>query len=472
MLIGASECITTLLYILVTLVAVTHTGCYQRQLCCLGRNLTCIAVEDEINHPPMKIRRQRSQKGQKDRWFPTVYDRKMNRIGKLVLRDLIALDGVGLEALSNHEFEGYLNSQKEQLQLEELPSNTMVASPVHNQLIFGEPFYSSEQQQEKTDYYQRHRLIRYSLLNRYIPLVVKDSLGNTWPNTASRFAFLKNTAYDNFCYCDEKCVTSGDCCSDYAITCPRVFLLSKTTDCTVSEWSIWSHCVPDQGNCKIGIRTRKRNIERKPKHGGMECPSLVEKMSCFKECAQQKRRHQPEIAPVALILDYSYNKTREGFSRDHNHQEAFDKGKELYYYCAIYELGWVNSNCIDKTVILKLRTGSSICVECQPEAQLHHNIAASFTRIRNIFRDATRDENSANLLSSADYFHYRCTSDLNNGESGFWKLIGPKSCNGIWKRLKGGSELLFRFSTVTLRKVAIKTFKKSGLSCVKLKSTC
>ncbi|VIO91393.1 Uncharacterized protein BM_BM5396 [Brugia malayi] len=400
MFIGVSDWLLTVLSIVFTLVSIVHSGCYQKQLCCLGLNFTCIGIDNGIGDIPVKFRWQRLKKDRKGKWDPAVYNRKMKRNDKLTLRELIPLDGTGFGALSNHDyglFDNSLNSKREQTETVKLPNNTTVSPFVRYQLIFGQPFYPKGEQPETTLYYQRHKLIRYSLLNRHIPLTVKDLRSIGWPNDVTKLTFLGNTAYDNLCYCDEKCVTFDDCCSDYSFACP-------SSDCAVSEWSAWSQCIPDKGSCRTGVQTRKRTIDRKPKHGGTECPSLVEKMSCFKECPQPRRRHQPGITPVALLLDYSYNKTRERFSRSNIYKKIIDIGNNLLYYCGIYELGWVNSNCIDKKIGIKLYASNNICVECQPEAQLHSN---------------------AN----------KCTSDLNDGETGFWKLIGPKSCNGIWKRL-------------------------------------
>ncbi|OZC08742.1 thrombospondin type 1 domain protein [Onchocerca flexuosa] len=393
MFIGVSD---WLLYIVVTQIPIIRSGCYQKQLCCLGGNFTCIAVDDGIGHLPTKLRQQRLKKGRRGRWHTV--DRKMKRIGKLVKQDFLADNG--LEVASNHGYDSsgdYLNNQGEQTDSIKLSNNIEISPFVRYQLIFGQPSYSEEQQPETIRYYKRHKLIRYSLLNQHIPITLKDSRDIEGSNDASKLTFLRNTLHDNLCYCDEKCLTFGDCCSDYSFVCPP-------SDCAVSEWSAWSSCIPDQGDCGTGIQTRKRTIDRKPEHGGMKCPSLVEKMSCFNECPQQKRQHQSETTPVALILDYSYNKTRENFSHGNIHKKVVGKRSQLLYYCGIYELGWVNSNCIDKKISTKLYTGNNICVECQPEAQLHRNTAT-------------------------------CTSDLSDGENGFWKLIGPKSCNGIWKRL-------------------------------------
>uniref|UniRef100_A0A0K0DP49 Reverse transcriptase domain-containing protein n=1 Tax=Angiostrongylus cantonensis TaxID=6313 RepID=A0A0K0DP49_ANGCA len=91
------------------------------------------------------------------------------------------------------------------------------------------------------------------------------------------------------------------------------------------------------------------------------------------------------ITTVALLLDYRHNETRSKKSRNN-----------------IY---WDMPSVYEK---LKQATrGNTICAECQPEATLHRN-------------------NERNQ---------RCASDLEDGEQGFWKLIGPKSCNGIWTRI-------------------------------------
>uniref|UniRef100_A0A0R3S384 SMB domain-containing protein n=1 Tax=Elaeophora elaphi TaxID=1147741 RepID=A0A0R3S384_9BILA len=408
MIISVSDWLSTALYIVLTLTCGIHSGCYQKQLCCLGHNFTCVAVDDDaIGQLPVKFHhypQQKLKKGRKGKWhLPIAYSRKMKRTDSLTLRNLIALvndkkPGV-VTNYGHNQSEDNLNKGGEQIEAVKSRSSATILPFLRYQLVFGQPFYPNEQQPETTRYHRRHKLIRYSLLNRHMPLTVKNSRGIDWPSDA--IAILENAVYDRVCYCDEKCVTFEDCCSDYSFACPRVF---QTSDCIVSQWSAWSNCIPDEGSCKAGVQTRKRIINRKPEHGGIECPSLVEKMSCFKECAQHRRRHQPEVTPVALILDYSYNKTREKFSRSNVLKDATDDRSKSLYYCVIYELGWVNSNCIDKKIGIKLFTGNNICVECQPEAQLHSKTNT-------------------------------CTSDLSDGENGFWKLIGPKSCNGAWKRL-------------------------------------
>ncbi|KAL4003606.1 Somatomedin B domain family protein [Acanthocheilonema viteae] len=401
MFISVSDWLLTVLYIILTLASVIHSGCYQKHLCCLGHNFTCIATDDTIDQLPVKFHQRRLKKARRGKWqHPTVYSRKMKRTDKLMLRDLIALnDSTKVETINNNndynQSEDYLHKQSEPSQAIKFPRSTAILPFFRYQLIFGQPFYPKEQQPETTRYHQRHKLIRYLLLNRHMPLTIKNSRGTELSNDATKLAILADT--DHLCYCDEKCVAFEDCCSDYSFACPP-------SDCIVSEWSVWSSCIPDQGSCKAGVQTRERSIDRKPEHGGMECPSLIEKKSCFKECPQLWKRDQPEITSVALILDYLYNKTRETFSHDNIFDDATDNRSKLLYYCGIYELGWVNWNCIDKKITIKLYTDNKICVECQPEVQMNSNTNT-------------------------------CTSDPNDGENGFWKLIGPKSCYGTWKRL-------------------------------------
>ncbi|VDO37155.1 unnamed protein product [Onchocerca flexuosa] len=157
MFIGVSD---WLLYIVVTQIPIIRSGCYQKQLCCLGGNFTCIAVDDGIGHLPTKLRQQRLKKGRRGRWHTV--DRKMKRIGKLVKQDFLADNG--LEVASNHGYDSsgdYLNNQGEQTDSIKLSNNIEISPFVRYQLIFGQPSYSEEQQPETIRYYKRHKLIRY-----------------------------------------------------------------------------------------------------------------------------------------------------------------------------------------------------------------------------------------------------------------------------------------------------------------------
>ncbi|VDK89426.1 unnamed protein product [Litomosoides sigmodontis] len=404
MLISVSDWLLTVLCIVLALASISQSGCYQKRLCCLGDNYTCVAVDDAIvvGQLAAKFQRQGSPKSQRGKRM----NRKVKRTSKLILQDLLTLDDNSMKfaTVTNDAYnllKGSVKKRGEEKQATKFLSRTTTTLPSFRyQLTFGQPFYEKEEKPEKTRYYQRNKLIRYSLLDRYMPLAIKNSRGIEWSSNQTKLELRASNGmpHDRLCYCDEKCVTFQDCCSDYSSTCPP-------SDCVPNEWSTWSDCIPDEGNCGAGVQTRTRTISRRAEHGGMECPSLIEKMSCFKECPENgQQQYQSEVTPVALILDYLYKEAREKSSSGYIHRGVADNGSKLIYYCGIYELGWVNSNCVDEKITGKLYTGNSICVECQPEAQTHGNTNT-------------------------------CISDSRDGENGFWKLIGPKSCNGIWKRL-------------------------------------
>ncbi|KHN72252.1 Somatomedin-B and thrombospondin type-1 domain-containing protein [Toxocara canis] len=377
-----------------------QAGCYQRRMCCPGRNLSCTAIDDGIDHLPFRpvmpqaitttsttttttaetIRRtDRAQ-------YPTVYDDRMQRIGQLVYPDVIEVEGSGTDFYEKYGNRVPLDVVSiEPMQIVEL--GTTVA-PTFKRIVFGEAFFPSDQLTEMT---------RYSLLNQHIPITIGEFADYDEAGSVSKIMYLESDQ-EHLCYCDEMCISFGDCCSDYTFVCPP-------SDCYVSNWSDWSDCVADddQQKCGIGVKTRTREIMRGPRFGGAECPPLVEKMSCFQECLPKTQ----DITTVALLLDYKYSGIREKLARDNIYwdlPEVAGKVEKLSYYCVSYEIGWVNKNCVDKKITAKLHTGNIICAECQPEAQLHRN-------------------------------NMRCASDLDDGEYGFWKLIGPKSCNGIWTRL-------------------------------------
>ncbi|VDM57790.1 unnamed protein product [Angiostrongylus costaricensis] len=180
------------------------------------------------------------------------------------------------------------------------------------------------------------------------------------------------------CYCDDSCTTLGDCCPDYAVVCPP-------QECVVSNWGEWEGCVADDGICGLGVEQRVRHVTQQSARGGTPCPPLKEMRTCFKLCS--KRRSLDDITTVALLLDYRHNETRSKKSRNNIYWDmpsVYEKLKQTTSYCVKYKIGWVNRNCWHKQITMRL---------------------------------------------------YRCASDLEDGEQGFWKLIGPKSCNGIWTRI-------------------------------------
>lgn len=259
-------------------------------------------------------------------------------------------------------------------------------------------------------------LIRYSLLNKYLPLrVLKRS------HTMDVVKGRQQTIWHTFnvaeapkeCFCDQMCVKYGDCCGDYAYRCPAV-------DCLISQWTSWSDCFVEmpEANCGLGFRERHRQVLNQAENGGIECPSsLTQQIGCFKQCeanieervdlGEEEEYTRPDVTTVALLLDYRFNKSRKFLPRHlKKTQIGFNRRRtkgQYKNYCVIYTIEWLNRNCIENEWSDKLSAKKRICGECQPEAQYHRP-------------------------------RERCASDLEDGQTGFWKLIGPTSCYGIWRR--------------------------------------
>ncbi|KAI1729034.1 thrombospondin type 1 domain-containing protein [Ditylenchus destructor] len=379
-------------------------GCYQQRLCCAGRNNSCKSHDDS---PTSKTRRSvRLFQMRQGEQFPPVFTRRDEKIGRLIMPDLIELDGMGLNYANKFGHNEFLWTH-ESLELSEW--DTTKQSDEHHLLIFGAE--QEESLPERTLFRHKGRpIIRYSTLNKYLPLKVGKVKRIAIPTTSTveveQPQVVVYLSEPTDCYCDEACTSLSDCCSDYTFVCPP-------RDCHVSHWSGWSVCQAEGQLCGEGNQKRARVVLNFPSNGGEKCPEkLTESRTCFKQCANDTiYRPYPypgytyhfDITTVALLLDYQYNSTRTGKGLSPEMIARRNDRKHIYY-CVQYELGWVNRNCVEKEWKSKLYRKNTICAECQPEAQLHRNNA-------------------------------RCASDLEDGEKGFWKLIGPPSCTGIWRRI-------------------------------------
>ncbi|CAI5445893.1 unnamed protein product [Caenorhabditis angaria] len=401
-----------IIFLLFCLVNLVSAGCYQKRLCCSGRNNTCKGLDDGINHLPTVSTIHNEEtltlhpRGEKeypiphyesadsdDMIFPGVFeDENDEKIGKLILPDIIELDGSGADYVY----------RKTGINLED--PTTTTAPSIHH-FIVGPKQDQKEPVTEVTRYSEgknKHVLIRFSTLAKIMtlrvfnsPLVYEENRV-TQPKFQHMYGYLESGASE--CYCDEHCVQLGDCCSDYTFTCPP-------RDCILSAWEPWHSCKPDKGKCGIGTQKRIRHILQHPERGGGQCEPKKEMKTCFVDCSKSEE----DITTVALILDYRYNETRrQNFTQNSKFWDiplTFEMDrKNDKYYCVHYQIDWVNRNCVSRLTKKGLMESSIICAECQPEATKHRK-------------------------------NGRCASDLEDNEEGFWKLIGPKSCNGIWKRI-------------------------------------
>ncbi|NP_001317877.1 SMB domain-containing protein [Caenorhabditis elegans] len=391
-----------------------HAGCYQRRLCCAGRNNTCKGVDDGIAHLPTvsTIHNEEAQtfhqrptvRTEKEYYtphyessgdgydliFPDVFDEESDeRIGKLVLPDIIEMDGSGADKVYERYGLGSGDGEPEDVETQEIPLTT--PAPRLKTLIFG------LKRDQRTP---PEEITRYSLLSKFMPLKVTSTpllYEENRVQPANNLYYLESSISE--CYCDEHCVTLGDCCSDYTFVCPP-------RDCVLTDWDSWTQCTADNGTCGIGTQKRLRHVIQHAERGGAACEPLKEMRTCFVEC-RPKKSALDDITTVALILDYRHNKTRSKIRRNNIYWDlpnVAEKMKKATYYCVHYTIDWVNRNCVSRLLNKGLSEGSVMCAECQPEATYHRN-------------------------------NGRCASDLEDGDQGFWKLIGPQSCNGIWTRI-------------------------------------
>lgn len=79
------------LLFMVTIITDVKGGCYQQRLCCTGRNVSCKTKDDGLNHlptalPPVKLVKFKGEE------YPPVLSEDGQRIGRLILPDVVELD--------------------------------------------------------------------------------------------------------------------------------------------------------------------------------------------------------------------------------------------------------------------------------------------------------------------------------------------------------------------------------------------
>ncbi|XP_064612618.1 somatomedin-B and thrombospondin type-1 domain-containing protein-like [Liolophura sinensis] len=177
------------------------------------------------------------------------------------------------------------------------------------------------------------------------------------------------------CFCDEDCTRMSDCCIDYAEACLAV-------DCEVSDWYNWKPC---NNPCGLGSQERRREVTRPAQNGGRACPVLREKRACIgtndEECLQQSVEYQgKELREVARILPAKYGAYRSEKKydpfQDHLRKNLYgrrfvDLRNEILArtsYFAKFEITDVKHGCNVTAFpwVQALRTGQTVCVECQP----------------------------------------------------------------------------------------------------------
>ncbi|KAG8131739.1 hypothetical protein E2320_009642 [Naja naja] len=195
------------------------------------------------------------------------------------------------------------------------------------------------------------------------------------------------------CYCDQACLSTLDCCSDYRHFCPEA-------SCLVSDWSEWSGCAE---RCKETYRLRRRHVTQEPRNGGEACPALEEKAGCLEYWTQQGTLCKDSILP-ALITTGGYGKARR--------KRAVLSGRERVGYCVEFQLMAITEGCLhgnsSYTHWMKyLSEGHTVCVECQHPALDHRSL--------------------------------HCSGDGSGAKKNqllHWQAVGNPRCRGTWKRVR------------------------------------
>ncbi|THD27283.1 Somatomedin-B and thrombospondin type-1 domain-containing protein [Fasciola hepatica] len=170
------------------------------------------------------------------------------------------------------------------------------------------------------------------------------------------------------CFCDEHCVRTNDCCSDYHEVCQKRDHL--IVDCKVSEWGPWAEC---DHQCGLGKRVRRRRVIQSPSNGGRECPVLEETMPCQGTRCSSRRVGRSG----AMVIPYMHQ-TRDEVAQllpvrgdlmqtFRQHDMRWDVRRKLYLgrliqqnrteqpepepYCATYQITHANLACQSHNLI-------------------------------------------------------------------------------------------------------------------------
>lgn len=208
------------------------------------------------------------------------------------------------------------------------------------------------------------------------------------------------------CFCDEGCITMGDCCEDYTSTCQAV-------DCVVGEWTEYTEC---SRRCGIGMKSRTRKVLEEPKNGGVSCPTLKETTVCRgQKCKSQRHlgaRGRTD-SDTARIMPAIYKRYRSYIKYNANMDIRKNLYKKYYApreverkgYCATFEITSSRISCSSGALgAQKLSKGSQVCVECQTKAM-------------------------GGLSSATCIGHGTMEKDT------FWTAVNSHGCHGWWRRI-------------------------------------
>lgn len=176
-----------------------------------------------------------------------------------------------------------------------------------------------------------------------------------------------NNVSSSDCFCDSDCIEIGDCCLDYAVSCPAV-------DCILSDdWSDWSDC---SATCGLGRKHRSRKVVVDAKNGGKSCGAITQKIRCEGEkCKHARAAHNAkELKERGNIIPAQFATWR----RSKKYDPYKDIRKNLFEHYSTPETErpsysaeflvtdvFHSCNISTSTWSKRLRKGATVCVECQ-----------------------------------------------------------------------------------------------------------
>ncbi|XP_077996171.1 somatomedin-B and thrombospondin type-1 domain-containing protein-like [Glandiceps talaboti] len=191
------------------------------------------------------------------------------------------------------------------------------------------------------------------------------------------------------CFCDESCLGSRDCCTDYTDVC-------QAADCQVTEWTQWSGC---SVFCGIGYSERRRFRQKKPENGGAGCPPLRQRRGCY---AGYCEPNELMTNGIAMIMPSKYSKAR----KIDNRIGPFRPKETHPSHCVSVRLSNVNRKCVNSRKRLwteTLKRDMTVCVECQNTA----------------------------MMDGMGH----CLGEGKEGSTSLWSAVGVMGCRGSWQQL-------------------------------------
>lgn len=171
------------------------------------------------------------------------------------------------------------------------------------------------------------------------------------------------------CYCDEYCLNTNDCCTDFNTAC-------RSVDCQLGDWEDWEEC---NTQCGRGVMTRRRQVLVEARNGGKPCGAVSERRLCWgsnckvarSNVGVEEMRETGKIIP-SIYGAYRNNKMYDPFKDPlrSNLYEEYHKHNLITrpMYHTMFQVVRSSPICGAKFApqwAKMLKKGATICVECQ-----------------------------------------------------------------------------------------------------------